>query len=60
MLKNAGNYRVYARDDLYRHPVGARLAAKLCGMDWSIHPGGFYVDPLDSGLKVEEAIFGPL
>lgn len=60
MLKNIRDDRVYSCDDLYRHPVGSDLATRLRGMDWSVHPGGFFVDPLDSGVQIEEAIFGPL
>lgn len=60
MLQNAVNGTSDVPSDLYRHSVGADLLAKLRGMAWSIHPGGFFVDPLDSGFKVIEALAGPV
>lgn len=60
VLENGGDDRIDTRDDLYRHPMSPHLTAKLREMEWSIHQGGFFVDPLNSGIEVIEAFYGPV
>ena len=59
-LQNGLNNGAAPGHEAFRHATSADTLAIIRGLRWTVHPSGFFVEPLNNRVKLLDALIGPL